>query len=384
MSHSESLKQHEDASTSSEINLNCRMYEQKYPEVDQLVMTEVVSVEDMGAHVLLKEYNNAEGMIMLSELSRQRIRSINKIIRVGRKEAAVVLRVDKEKGYIDLSKRRISEEETARCVRKYNKSVEVQSILRRVAEQLVIDLEELYVKVGWPLNLKFGHAYDAFRLAILDEETVFKETMASSEMREAVMTIVRHRLTPTQTKVRADIEITCFRYEGIDAIKEALREGEKLSTESINLKIKLVAPPHFVIFCSSLKKEEALKAVGAAVDAIREAITQRRGGFNLKTPPRLVEEREEKEFSRMLNKLKEDNTEVGPKLDGCNPDKSAHLISPSITNSLTAFAVPGEVNTGRDPRLVEEREEKEFSRMLNKLKEDNTEVPGDDDISDDE
>ena len=37
-------------------------------------------------------------MILLSELSRRRIRSIQKLIRVGRNEIVVVLRVDKEKG----------------------------------------------------------------------------------------------------------------------------------------------------------------------------------------------------------------------------------------------------------------------------------------------
>lgn len=37
-------------------------------------------------------------MILLSELSRRRIRSINKVVRVNRTEAVVVIRVDKEKG----------------------------------------------------------------------------------------------------------------------------------------------------------------------------------------------------------------------------------------------------------------------------------------------
>jgi translation initiation factor 2 alpha subunit (eIF-2alpha) len=51
----------------------------------------------IGAYVTLTEYNNIEGMILLSELSRRRIRSIQKLIRVGRSECVVVLRVDKEK-----------------------------------------------------------------------------------------------------------------------------------------------------------------------------------------------------------------------------------------------------------------------------------------------
>ena len=55
----------------------------------------------MGAYVKLLEYDNIDGMILLSELSRRRIRSIQKLIRVGRNEVVVVLRVDKEKGTWD-------------------------------------------------------------------------------------------------------------------------------------------------------------------------------------------------------------------------------------------------------------------------------------------
>lgn len=57
----------------------------------------------MGAYVKLLEYDNIDGMILLSELSRRRIRSIQKLIRVGRNEVVVVLRVDKEKGLAQLA-----------------------------------------------------------------------------------------------------------------------------------------------------------------------------------------------------------------------------------------------------------------------------------------
>lgn len=63
-----------------------------------MVMVNVRSIAEMGAYVSLLEYNNIEGMILLSELSRRRIRSINKLIRIGRNECVVVIRVDKEKG----------------------------------------------------------------------------------------------------------------------------------------------------------------------------------------------------------------------------------------------------------------------------------------------
>lgn len=61
-----------------------------------------MQIAEMGAYVKLLEYDNIDGMILLSELSRRRIRSIQKLIRVGRNEVVVVLRVDKEKGTIYL------------------------------------------------------------------------------------------------------------------------------------------------------------------------------------------------------------------------------------------------------------------------------------------
>ena len=78
--------------------LSCRFYQHKYPDVDDVVMVNIRSIAEMGAYVNLLEYNNIEGMILLSELSRRRIRSINKLIRVGRNECVVVIRVDENKG----------------------------------------------------------------------------------------------------------------------------------------------------------------------------------------------------------------------------------------------------------------------------------------------
>lgn len=99
--------------------LSCRFYSERYPEIDDVVMVNVRSIEEMGAYVHLLEYNNIEGMILLSELSRRRIRSINKLIRIGKTEPVVVIRVDKEKGRITLMKKYVPTSYSAtRC--KYN------------------------------------------------------------------------------------------------------------------------------------------------------------------------------------------------------------------------------------------------------------------------
>lgn len=38
--------------------------------------------------------------------------------------------------------------------------------MRHVAEKVDQPLEELYQQIAWPLYKKYGHAYDAFKLAI--------------------------------------------------------------------------------------------------------------------------------------------------------------------------------------------------------------------------
>jgi hypothetical protein len=76
----------------------------------------------------------------------------------------MVLRVDKDKGYIDLSKRRVSPEDIAASEDKFNKSKMVHSIMRHVAETTGQNVEELYKDVGWPLYKKYGHAFEAFKV----------------------------------------------------------------------------------------------------------------------------------------------------------------------------------------------------------------------------
>ena len=70
----------------------------------------------------------------------------------------MVIRVDKDKGYIDLSKRRVSKEDIERCTEKYSKAKAVNSIVRHVAEILGYktndELEELYRKTAWYFESK--------------------------------------------------------------------------------------------------------------------------------------------------------------------------------------------------------------------------------------
>ena len=288
------------------------MYENPYPEVDGLVMVTVQQIADMGAYVTLNEYNNLEGMVLLSELSRRRIRSVQRLIRVGKQEVVVVLRVDREKGYIDLSKRRVSPEEVEKFEEKFNRTKLVHSIMRHVAERKDMELEQLYQSVGWPLYRKYGHAFDAFKAALVDPEAVWgslPEPVDPTIIAELMQGIVR-RLTPQKLKIRADIEVACFGYEGIDAVKTALAAAEALSVEDIPIKVKLVAPPLYVLLTTCMDRQRGLELMNRAVEAIESTIKPLGGQLVVKMKPKAVSENEDKELADMMKKAEFENAEV--------------------------------------------------------------------------
>lgn len=287
------------------------MYENEFPEADDVVMVLVKEIQDMGGYVHLLEYNNCQGMIMLSELSRRRIRSVNKLLKVGRQEVAAVVRVDKEKGYIDLSKRRVAPEDISKIEEKWNKSRTVHSIVRHVAETVGVDMIDLYQRWGWPMYRKYSHAYDGFRMAVNDPDSVLEGLDISDREREELLRNVTRRLTPQPIKLRADIEVTCYHYEGIDAVKAALKAGESAGTEECPIKIKLVAPPLYVVTTASFQKRTGIDALSAALEVVKSEILRRKGKFVLKIEPRTVSEKDDKMLSSMMTELENENKEVG-------------------------------------------------------------------------
>lgn len=249
-------------------------------------------------------------MIQLSELSRRRIRSIQKLIRVGRNEVVVVLRVDREKGYIDLSKRRVSPEDIAKCEEKFNKSKAVHSIMRHVAEKRQTPVEELYKQVAWPLYKKYGHAYDAFKISITEPEKVFEDLTISPETLTELRTNINRRLTPQPIRIRADIELTCYSYDGVDAIKAALIAGEAASTEDIKLKVKLVAPPLYVIQTNSIDKQLGIDTIESAINQIEQKIVATGGNLIVKMKPKAVSETDDLELQAIMARAEKENAEV--------------------------------------------------------------------------
>ena len=75
------------------------------------------------------------------------------------------------------------------------------------------------------------------------DNSILAECGLDEETQDVLLTNIKRKLTSQAVKIRSDIEVACYGYEGIDAVKSALKAGLALSTEELPIKINLIAPP---------------------------------------------------------------------------------------------------------------------------------------------
>lgn len=110
--------------------------------------------------------------------------------------------------------------------------------------------------------------------------------------------------------MRADIEVTCFGYEGIDAVKAALRTAESANTEETQVKVKLVSPPLYVLTSTCLDKALGITLLENAIVDIRKSIEAAGGNLTVKMEPKAVTESDDAELQALMEKRERENAEV--------------------------------------------------------------------------
>eukprot|EP01091_Cochliopodium_minus_P013312 TRINITY_DN4260_c0_g1_i1.p1 TRINITY_DN4260_c0_g1~~TRINITY_DN4260_c0_g1_i1.p1 ORF type:complete len:327 (-),score=110.79 TRINITY_DN4260_c0_g1_i1:64-1044(-) len=317
---------------SQKINLDCRFYENEYPSKDDLVMVNIVSVDPLGSNVKLLEYNNIEGFVPSSEYSRTRVRSVARLMQVGHNVVLQVTGVDEQNGYIDLSKKFVTTEDKENLTKKFKNSLQVHGILRRLAETFHVNLIDLYKQFGWPMYKDHTHAINAFHSFLQDPTLLDKYKIEPAELKEKFLEILRHRLTSKSVKYEAEIDVTCFSFEGVEAIKTALKagleinkelelelskqqqqeqeeeeepeieekEGKKSSKDKKKKKVKkekkgtqlgivsitLLASPTYSLAITHTDKDLASKKLTDTIELIEKSIKSFNGRLQIKTQPR--------------------------------------------------------------------------------------------------
>jgi len=106
------------------------IYNKKFPVVDEVIIGRIDKIDELGINVSLSHYNNIKGYISYSEVSRKKKFNVNKILTVGKETHLIVINVDPDKGFVDLSKRTINDEEIALFDEKYKIYIKLYNMFR--------------------------------------------------------------------------------------------------------------------------------------------------------------------------------------------------------------------------------------------------------------
>lgn len=219
---------------------------QEWPETGDLVMATVESVTDFGAYVKLDEYNK-RGLLHVSEISSSWIRNIRDFVREGQKLVLKVLRVDPEKGHVDLSLRRVTKREKIEKTMAWKKERKAEALIRGVAEKTGLPLEEIYEKAGTLMENEYG-LYEGFEKAVKEGAESLSKMGIPEEIAKAIFEVGQERIHVPMVRVKGTIELRCMKPNGVKIIKEAFanaRKAEKLG--STKLRFYVIAAPKYSI-----------------------------------------------------------------------------------------------------------------------------------------
>merc|ERR1712226_509067 len=169
-----------------------------------------------------------------------------------------------------------------------------------------------YRKTAWYFEnraKKQGTAYDYFKQSVADP-TLLNSLDLDENTKEVLVENIQRKLTQQAVKIRADFECSCFTYEGIDAVKEALRAGIGAGNPEIPIRINLIAPPVYVMTCSTPDKTDGLTVLPEGCKAVEEKIVASGGNFVMQMAPKVVTATDEDELAARIRKAEEENAEV--------------------------------------------------------------------------
>jgi translation initiation factor 2 subunit 1 len=238
-------------------------YPNALPIVGELVVIESISVEPCGGiKCELLEYGRREAFMPLSEISRKRIHCISREIKLGKKFVCHVLNVDEKKGYVDISKKHITNDEKEEGMIKYKNAKCVHSIISNVPN---IN----YESVIWPLYESKLEVYNIFKYS--PDEINLEE-----DAKVKFLQLCKHHFAIKSIKMYAEVEVSSHEH-GIDVIKDVLRTGL-----NAGVKINLISSPLYLVSLEGLEEKKIEEQINYAIKIMSSRMAELGGVFEVK------------------------------------------------------------------------------------------------------
>lgn len=298
-------------------NIHCRMYKNEYPDKDDHVYVKLVEKRDNGFIASLLEYDNITGFLFSKDISTLKIKNPNSLLSLGKELVLKVIQIyaknENNNGsvYIDLSKKEVNLDEEEKTKKKFRKSKYIEGIIKKLSVITNTTMKKLYKKIVWPLyeDGSYEHPYDALESIVLNGDSILEGLKIKNEIKEELIKILKNKIVIKPVQIKSRFNLTCFTFNGIDDIKEALFFGQKRRTEDIFFKFYIISSPIYECSVETLNKRKGIEVMNEALEDVKNKIEEKGGNFELIREPHVIDEKEKS----IKEQIKEANSSISLK-----------------------------------------------------------------------
>jgi translation initiation factor 2 subunit 1 len=247
----------------------------EWPEAGDLVIATIETVTDYGAYAKLDEYEK-RGLLHVSEISSSWIRNIRDFVREGQKLVLKVLRVDLDKGHIDLSLRRVTKRERIEKVLSWKKERKADALLRGVAERLGLTIDEIYQKAGTIIEDRFD-LYEGFEKAAVEGPEALTEIGVPENIAQTFSQVAQERILVKMVKVKGVLELHVVKPNGVKVIKDAFNKAKTEKTKDAKITFYVIAAPKYNVEVQAENYKRAEDVLQKTADNVITNITKAGG-----------------------------------------------------------------------------------------------------------
>jgi translation initiation factor 2 subunit 1 len=241
----------------------------EYPKENELVICRITKITNYGVFAELLEYNNIEGFIHISQVSSTWIKNIHNHVKQNQIRASKVLKVDTTKNHVDLSFNRVAAVDEKRKISEYRLFKRAQGILATTAEQLGVDVEELWTKIAEPLLDVENSLYTGFvNLLRYGPE---KHPDIDKKILPKVIDILSKNITIKDKVISGVLNVSCLEANGSKIIKDGCIKTLK---EYKNSSLVYVGPGRFSLKVSGIDYKHASKDFKKITDDFKKNLSK--------------------------------------------------------------------------------------------------------------
>ena len=165
-----------------------------FPEEGELLFCTVTNVQYNSVFVRIEEYEKS-GLIHISEISPGRIRNIRDFVKEGKMIVCKVIKIDQQRGHIDLSLRRVTEMQKRQKTEERKQEQKAEKIIETLAMQLKKPVEQLYFLLSEKIIPKYGMMQYAFEDVVENHVTILSMGIPE-DIAKPLEAIVKEKIKP--------------------------------------------------------------------------------------------------------------------------------------------------------------------------------------------